>query len=75
MRVLSDVHISRILYKTVSNLYKTDQIQQIRNQSENDDIPEEPKYHVTRTPTNGSAVYWSRDSFTVPLSSIFFSLT
>ena len=43
MRVLSDVHISRILFKTVSNLYKTDQIQQIRNQSENDHIPHEPK--------------------------------
>ena len=72
----------------------TDHIQQIRNQSENDYIPQEPEnlrfapviiflflfcilidtidniityslyspYYITRTSTNGSAVYWSRDT-------------
>ena len=58
MRVLSDVPVLRNWYKTVSNLYKktiytrfyikiveTDHIQQMHNQSEKDDIPEEPKKH------------------------------
>ena len=48
IRVLSDVPVSRNGYKTVSNLYEnlTDHIQQIHNQSENDDIPEEPKVFI-----------------------------
>ena len=47
IRVLSDVPVSRKWYKNVSNLYES--------------LCNIHPYHVIRTPTNGSAVYWSCD--------------
>ena len=50
IRHLSDVPVSRNQHKTTSKLYQNVYMQNIR------------PYHVTRSPSNESAVYWSRDT-------------
>ena len=48
-RFLSDVPVFKSWYITVSKLYQNVYMQDIR------------PYYVTRTPSNGRTVYWSRD--------------